>query len=87
MSNGQWSIANSQLSIRRSLAVFYLLSSILYLLLLSACSLGNDASAQSTDPTPVPIASPTATPTNPPPQPQVAYTPVAANTVSPIIIQ
>jgi hypothetical protein len=89
MSNGQWSIANNQMSIRRSQAIFYLLrfASILYLLLFSACSLGHDASAQSTDPTPVPIASPTATPTSPPPQPHLAYTPVAANTVSPIIVQ
>lgn len=74
-------------SIRRSLTTLYLLSIALSLLLFSACSLGTEVSAQATDPTPVSAASPTATPTNPPPLPQVAYTPVASNTVSPIIVQ
>jgi uncharacterized protein YfaS (alpha-2-macroglobulin family) len=98
LKNSQRSTVNSlrgpggQSSPRRSKVIFYppssiffLLSIFLYLLLFTACSLGNDVSAQATDPTPIPTASPT--PTSPPPPPQVVYTPVASNTISPIIVQ
>lgn len=78
--NGQWSI-------RHLLTTLSLLVSIFCLFLFTACSLGNEVAAQSTDSTPVAVASPTPTPTSPPPPPQVAYTPVASNTVSPIIVQ
>lgn len=87
MSNPQWSIINRQWPLRRWRIAFYLLSTIFCLLLFAACSLGADVSAQATDPTPTPAASPTPIPTNPPPLPQVAYTPVASNTISPIIVQ
>ncbi|NJN99853.1 MAG: alpha-2-macroglobulin, partial [Anaerolineales bacterium] len=66
---------------------FFILLISAFILLVPACSLGNDASAQSTTPTPLPATSPTPTPTSPPPPPQVAYTPVATDTVSPIIVQ
>ncbi len=62
-----------------------LLSSLI--LLLAACSLNGEAEAQSATPTPAALTSPTPTPTSPPPPPTVAYTPVAADTVSPIIVQ
>jgi hypothetical protein len=66
---------------------FLILLLLAFILLLAACSLNGNVSAQSSTPTPVAIASPTPTPTNPPPPPQVAYTPVAAGTISPIIVQ
>jgi hypothetical protein len=59
-----------------------------FIFLLSACSLNGDVSAQATPPTPGADTVPSPTPTNPPPPPPtLSYTPVAANTVSPIIVQ
>ncbi|MFN8458124.1 MAG: Ig-like domain-containing protein [Anaerolineae bacterium] len=55
-------------------------------LLFVACSLNSEAEAQTTTPTPAAVTSPTPTPTSPPP-PTVAYTPIATDTVSPIIVQ
>lgn len=103
LKNRHWSTVktlpgpSSQSATHRSQAIYplstilYLLSTILYLLLFTACSLSDNTSAQATDPTPTPIPlaspTPTLTPTSPPPPPQVAYTPVASDTVSPIIVQ
>ena len=53
-------------------------------LLLAACGFGGDSSAQNSGPIEV---APTATPTSLPPRPQVGYTPVPADAVSPIVIQ
>ncbi len=71
----------------RRVLVFILLLS-LFILFLSACDLGNRATAQAGPANePVTVASPTPTPTNPPPPPKVAYTPVPPDTISPIIVQ
>ena len=62
-------------------------------LLVMACGLGNfgwgaaSIEAQSQADTGPISVSPTPTPTAPPPPPQVAYTPVAPDTVSPIVVQ
>ncbi len=59
---------------------------LLSIILLAACAFGANATAQATE-NPVAEATPTATPTVPPPPPRVAYNPVPADTIAPIIIQ
>ena len=83
-------MSNEQLTSNKNRLSFILLPSYLILLivflLLPACSTG-DATPAAQAATPIPTAQPTATPTSPPPPPTVSFTPVAPETVSPIIVQ
>ena len=61
---------------------------LMSLLLATACSLSAETNAQTlTTSGAQAVASPTPTPTSPPPPPKVAYTPVEADVVSPVIVQ
>jgi hypothetical protein len=73
---------------RQNLRLYLLILISSLILLLPACAIDSDQTGQAdqTD-QPIAAASATPTPTAPPPPPKLAYTPVAANTISPIIVQ
>jgi hypothetical protein len=82
-------IANYQRSTLWVLSIInYQLSIVIvFLLLLSACSLGSEPGPSAQSVTPVASATPSPTPTSPPPPPKVTFTPVDPGTVSPIIVR
>jgi len=60
---------------------------VILLLLVPACSSGDESTPAAQAVTPIATASPSPTPTSPPPPPKVTFTPVEEGTVSPIIVQ
>ncbi len=60
----------------------------LFIMILSACAIGNNGETGMTPTnTPNATSTPAPTPTNPPPKPHVAYNPVPADALSPVVIQ
>ncbi|MEW5957182.1 MAG: Ig-like domain-containing protein [Chloroflexota bacterium] len=74
----------SSFMLHHSKLSFFILLLSSFILALLACSGSTQAQ---TSPLPAVASSPTATPTPPPPRPQVEFTPVATDTVSPIVVQ
>jgi len=79
----EFQIANDALRIPKFSPLLIILG---LLLLLAACQTGSTPTTTTSAQT-VATATPTPTPTSPPPPPKVTFTPVAADTVSPIIVQ